>query len=88
MDKVDEQLLNRVKEKSGEQVYKLLRTLDCRTVKTLRRRLDELETAGYVILDRTTYRGQVRVSITPFGEETLAAIKGRAESAPLTEATP
>jgi len=87
MDKVDKQIVKRAKERSGEQLYKLLRSLDCRTLKTLRRRLDELETAGYVILDRTTYRGQVRVYITPFGEEALE-VMGREESTPATEATP
>lgn len=77
LDKVDIQILKRVKEKSGDQVTSIIRTLDCRTIETLRGRLDMLETAGYVILDRRSYRGQVRAHITPFGEETLAEL-GRA----------
>ena len=87
MDKVDEQILKRAKEKSGEQVTRLLRNLDCRTLETLRKRLEQLETEGYVILDRKSYRGQVLVHITPFGKEALE-IMGREESTPVTEVTP
>ena len=88
MDKIDEHILDGVDKKSGGNVASILHTIDCRTLDTLRKRLNKLETTGYVILDRTTYRGQVLAYITPLGKETLAAIKGRAESAPLTEATP
>jgi len=87
MDKVDEQILKSAEEKSGEQVTKVLRTLDCRTLETLRKRLEQLETDGYVILDRKSYRGQVLVHITPFGKEALE-IMGREESTSVTEATP
>jgi len=76
LDKVDKQLLKCVKEQSGEQVKNIIRTLDCRTASTLRGRLDALDAKGYIILDRESYRGQVRAHITHLGKEILA---GRAK---------
>ena len=87
MDKIDTQILNEVDEKSGEQISKILRSLDCRTASILRKRLGDLELKGYVFLDRTSFRGQVLVSITPLGKEKLA-VMGREESTPATETTP
>jgi hypothetical protein len=87
MDEVDIQILESVKKKSGEQVTRILRTLDCRTLEVLRRRLNELESEGYVILDRKSYRGQVLASITPLGEESLEAM-GREENTSRAEASP
>ena len=71
LDKIDLQLLKRVEEFSGERVDKIIKNLDCRTAKTLRNRLDSLDSQGFVILDRKVYRGQVIARITSLGKETI-----------------
>jgi len=72
LDRVDRKLLKKVDSLSGERVEKIVKELDCRTAKTLRERLDDLETKGLVFLDRKSYRGQVIASITPFGKQVIA----------------
>lgn len=72
LDKIDRQLLKRVEDFSGERVEKIIKNLDCRTAKTLRDRLDALDSHGFVILDRKAYSGQVIARITPLGKETIA----------------
>jgi len=84
IDKIDIQLLSRVAELSGSNVTRIVKTLDCRTVHTLRYRLDRLESFGYVHLDRATYRGRVQVFITESGK---AAISGWVESPSAEEAS-
>jgi DNA-binding MarR family transcriptional regulator len=84
LDKVDLQLLNRVAEMSGKSVTRIVKTLDCRTVHTLRDRLDRLSWMGYVRLDRTTYRGKVLVYLTDSGR---VAITGWEDAAPGGEVT-
>jgi len=72
LDKIDLQLLKHVEKFSGLRVDKIIKNLDCRTAKTLRDRLDALDSHGFVILDRKAYRGQVIAHITPLGKETIA----------------
>ena len=73
LDDIDIQLLSRVAELSGSTVIEIVKTLDCRTAKALRDRLDRLDSLGYVHLDRTTYRSKVLVFPTETGK---AAITG------------
>ena len=70
-DKIDIQIVDEVEKHDGQQVATILKTLDCRTLNVLRHRLDKLEVAGCIILDRTSYRGQVRAHITPYGKQVL-----------------
>jgi|WetSurMetagenome_2_1015567.scaffolds.fasta_scaffold1538121_1 hypothetical protein len=86
-DKIDIQIVDRVEKYDGQQVAAILKTLDCRTLNVLRHRLDKLEVAGCIILDRTSYRGQVRAHITAYGKQVLAEATGRAEQATPMEAT-
>jgi DNA-binding Lrp family transcriptional regulator len=79
LDNIDIQLLNRVAELSGSTVTRIVKTLDCRTAKALRDRIDRLAGKGYVRLDRTTYRGKVLVYPTESGK---AAIIGWEDATP------
>jgi DNA-binding HxlR family transcriptional regulator len=71
LDKIDQKLVKCVEEFSGERVDYIIKILDCITSKTLRDRLDVLDSQGDIILDRKAYRGQVIAKITPLGKETI-----------------
>ncbi len=84
LDEVDLQLLNRVAEFPGSSVIRIVKTLDCQTARHLRRKLDRLDSLGYVHLDRESFRRKVLVFPTEPGK---AAITGWEDAAPGGEVT-
>jgi len=74
LDDVDLQLLNRVAEFSGSSVIRVVKTLDCQTVRHLRKKLDRLDSLGYVHLDRERYRRTVLVFPTEAGKVAITGI--------------
>jgi hypothetical protein len=68
LDEVDLQLLSRVAEFPGSSVISIVKTLDCQTVRHLRRKLDRLGSLGYVHLDRESFCRTVLVFPTEAGK--------------------
>ena len=85
LDKVDLQLLARVAKFSGSSVVEIVKTLDCQTARHLRRKLDRLDSLGYVHQDRISFRRKVLVYQTEAGK---AAITGWEDAATGGEVTP
>jgi hypothetical protein len=76
LDEVDLQLLKRVSELSGSSVIRIVKTLDCQTARHLRRKLDRLDSLGYVRLDRESFRRKVLVFPTETGNVAITGWEG------------
>jgi DNA-binding IclR family transcriptional regulator len=84
LDEVDLQLLNRVAEFPGSSVVKIVKTLDCQTARHLRRKLDRLDSLGYVRLDRETFCRKVLVFPTEAGKASVGWSDATTEGAEVT----
>lgn len=76
LDRVDLQLLKRVAELPGSSVTRIVKTLDCQTARHLRRKLDRLDSLGYVHLDRESFCRTVLVFPTEAGKVAITGWEG------------
>lgn len=78
LDKIDREILERVRKLSGSQAKEIIQTLgNIRAEGTIRTRMDALEIQGCVLQDRKTERGKVFVTITSLGIDLLEAGRTR-----------
>lgn len=72
LDELDRNLLKRCAEKSGSNLIDILEPfLEVRAKRTLYERLERLEAAGYIRIDRETLRGSVFCHVTDKGKDAL-----------------